>query len=86
MALKLVAIHRSDATHQTISGSVLDEVIKFSPLSLGGENKWAVLDKGTLVDEIFDIFTRSAMSALPPTFHRSGPSLIEADCVPLDHF
>ena len=55
--LELVAIHRSNATHQTVGRSVLNEVIKFAPLSLGGEHKRGVLNKGTLVDEIFDIFT-----------------------------
>ena len=85
MALELVAIHRRDATHQTVGRSVLNEVIKFAPLSLCGEHKRAVLNKGTLVDEIFDVFTRSAMSALSATFHRCGPSRIETDRVALDH-
>jgi hypothetical protein len=85
MAVKLIAIHRGDTADQTVSGSVLDEIIKFSPLSLGSEHKWAVLDKRTLVDEIFNIFTRSAMSSLSPTLHRCRPSHIETDRVSLNH-
>src|SRR5210317_1074615 len=84
MSFKFVTVHCCNSADETVSGSVLNEIVELATFPLGGQNKRSVLDERALVDQVLNIFTSGAVSTVAPARNRCWSRRVKSFCVSVD--
>jgi len=74
-----LAPDRGEPAHESVGGSVADQIVEPAAATLGGDRECPVLDEGALVDQVGDVCTRGALSLRCAPCHGVGSRGVERE-------